>query len=115
MLSKQSEKIKEARQQKYLDDCRKRLSTIAEKKMQTVFIGALDAIEHAFGHLWGIDLRDEDRTDEEKEIFELWQELRTEILNNGNNQARALLNEISNHVVQWNRYGATFTIVNKDK
>lgn len=107
-------KIKEARQQKYLDNCRKRLSDIAEQKMRTTFIGALAAIEDIFGELWGVDIPHNERTKEQKEYYELWQELRTEILNNGNNRCRELLNEISNHVVKWDRYNTTFSIVNKD-
>ena len=110
MLKKQADKIKEARQQKYLDDCRRRLSKIAEEKMKTTFIGALDAIERIFGDMWGIDLEDNERSKEQKENYELWQDLRTEILNNGNNQCRLLLNEISNHVVKWNRHQSTFRV-----
>ena len=112
MLKRQAEKLKEARQQKYLDECRQRLSNIAEKKMKTTFIGALDAIERMFGDIWGADIDEKDRNKEEKENFELWQDLRTEILNNGNTQLRGLLNEISQHVVEWKRYNATFTITN---
>ena len=110
MLTAQTEKLKEARRQKYLDECRKRLARIAEKKMKTTFIGSLDAIEKTFGDIWGADLDDRDRTNEQRENYELWQDLRTEILNNGNNQCRALLNEISNHIVQWNRYQTTFQV-----
>lgn len=112
MDTKQFELIKEARQQKYTEICRKRLSDIAEKKIKTTFIGAIAAFEKEFGELWGIDLKDEDRDDDQKYWYEKWQLARTEILNNGNNQSRALLNEIANHVISWNRYTTTFKVIN---
>lgn len=100
------DKIKEARKQKYLDICRKRLSNIAETKLKTAFIGSLDAFEKEFGDLWG---RNElNKTKEQQEWYDKWQSARTNVLNNGNNQLRALLTEISNNIVEWNRYTAVF-------
>lgn len=104
------DKIRESRREKYLDGCRERLSKIAKAKIETSFIGALDAFEKEFGDLWGI--KKENRTPEEQEWYEKWQVARINILNNGNNQLRSLLNEISNHVVEWNRYSVTF--INKE-
>lgn len=112
MDTKQLEAIKEARQQKYVESCRKRLSDIAEKKIKTTFIGAIAAFEKEFGELWGIDLKDEDRDEDQKYWYDKWQIARTEILNNGNNQSRSLLSEIANHIVSWNRYNMTFKVVN---
>jgi hypothetical protein len=108
ITKQQLDKIKEGRRQKYLDNCRKRLSDIAESKMKTTFIGALDAFEKEFGDLWASGINEEEKTKEELEWFNTWQEVRTIILNNGNNQLRTLLNEIANHVVEWNRYTTTF-------
>lgn len=109
------DKIKEARRQKYLEACRKRLSMIAETKVKTAFIGALDAFEKEFGDLWGRN--NTRKTDEEQEWYNKWQNVRTNILNNGNNQSRALLNEIANNIIEWNRYTAVFVpvdIANQD-
>lgn len=103
------DKIKEARRQKYLDACRKRLANIAEIKIKTSFIGALDAFEKEFGDLWGFG---EPQTDKEQEYYDKWQIARTNVLNNGNNQLRALLNDISNNIIEWNRYSTTF--INKE-
>ena len=41
MDTKQFELIKEARQQKYIENCRKRLSDIAEKKIKTTLLQKL--------------------------------------------------------------------------
>jgi lipoate-protein ligase A len=114
VTKKQLEKIKEGRRQKFLDNCRKRLSNIAETKLKTTFIGALDAFEKEFGDLWGSGIDEEEKTQEEQEWFDKWQAVRTLILNNGNNQLRALLNEISNHIVEWNRYTTTFYLKDQE-
>jgi hypothetical protein len=104
-------KAKEAHRQRWLDDCRKRLDTIASRKIKTSFIGALDLFEKTFGFMWGVDMemggkppREEDLTEEQAIMYELWQKVRTEILDNGNTQLRGLSNEISNHIVEWKRY-----------
>lgn len=59
------------------------------KKFQTTMIGALARFEDSFGHLW-------DNDSKEGERFEIiWEDTRNSILNNGNKQARAALNEIT--------------------
>jgi len=59
------------------------------KKFQTTMIGALAKFEDSFGHLWESDTLESDRYDV------IWEDTRNSILNNGNKQARAALNEIS--------------------
>lgn len=108
------DKIREARRQKYLDNCRKRLASITETKVKTSFIGALDAFEKEFGDLWNGN--NPIKNAEEQEWYDKWQVARTNILNNGNNQLRALLTEISNNIIEWNRYTTIFIPVeNQDK
>jgi hypothetical protein len=103
-LNALQEKMKAAEEQKFLEQCRRRLDNIAQTKIKTTFIGAISAFEETFGFLWGYGKNDDELTDEEKKFRELWYKVRTIILNNGNTQRRALSNEISNHVVQWNKY-----------
>lgn len=92
-------------QQQYEKDSRKRLDRIASKKMKTTFIGALSVFEQSeFGSLWGHNKPLSELTDEERKWREIWEEVRTEILNNGNNQLRALQNEISQYKISWNRH-----------
>lgn len=90
-----------------------RLKKIAEKKFMTTTIFPLSQFEIAFGHLWGHGKKTEDRSHEEKVNFEKWQEVRDNILNNGNSQKRAMINEIDNHEIEWKRYSATFIPVNR--
>lgn len=102
----------EAAQQRYTEDSRKRLDSIISKKMNTTFIGAISAFEKGFGFLWGQNKKPQERTEEEQRLYEIWKQVRDDILNNGNHQLRALKNELQNHNVSLNRH--KITIVAKD-
>ena len=93
----------------YNDGSRKKLSNIAQKKITTSFIGALNVFELAFGHLWGHGEKGP-LTPEQEEYKKLWTHVRTEILNNGNNQIRNLLTEISQYTVTWERHSYNFNV-----
>lgn len=95
--------VKESRETKYLEDCKKRLKTIISKKIRTSFIGALAQFEENFGFLWGYNSK-EPLTQEQQDFKELWERVRTAILNGGNHQIRAAQNEIDNQTISWNRY-----------
>jgi hypothetical protein len=112
-ISKLIEKNKQLREEKYLAESKKRLQRILEKKLKTAFIGAIAAFEEYFGKLWGHDKNDDDLTEREIQFQKLWELARTKILNNGNNQLRALETELDHHTVKWNRY--TFTTIFYDK
>lgn len=103
--------IKNAREEKFLEESRKRLDKIVTTKMKTSFIGALAAFEEEFGFLWGQGVEECYLTEEQMNMRELWEKTRTVVLNNGNTQLRAVKNEISNHVIKWNRYRTEFIII----
>ena len=48
--------------------------------VDTVSIGALEAIEEAFGDLWGINIQEEDKTEMELELTREWEKARKKIL-----------------------------------
>ena len=54
--------------------------------------------------MWGQGKPKESLSPEELEMRELWEQVRTTVLNLGNNQLRAAQNEIANHIVSWKRY-----------
>lgn len=84
----------EARKQ-FAEVSRKRLAAILEKKLNTAFIGAIASMEEFIGRrLWGHGKRDSERTPQEQAWHKVWQECRNEILTNGNNQLRAVRNEL---------------------
>ena len=90
------------RSAKYQSDSRDRLNSICKKKITTTMVGALDSIERHFGFLW------EEQSDGDPEaariMKELYEKVREEILDNGNNQSRNLTIELEQYEVRWMRY-----------
>lgn len=82
-----------------------RLKKETRKRIQTTMIGALSSIEKFLGFLWGQG-PDEGQilTKEQMQMKEVFEELRTEILDKGNNQIRNVEAEIENYDVVWNKY-----------
>jgi len=102
---------------KYLEDSKKRLTKTIETKSKTTFVGALSEFERRFGFLWGDSNYNSNNmlvkqlkecleaNGFSEEIFrEIWNETRDRILTNGNNQLKAVLNELDTYTVHWNRY-----------
>ena len=104
------QKQKKIQDSKYKDKSKKRLSNIVSTKMKTSFIGAISACESSFGFLWGHGVSEEELTEEQRAMREIWEEARAQILDNGNSQLRASMNEISNYDIHWNRYHLDFKI-----
>lgn len=73
------------------------------KKIQTTMIGALASIEKFFGPSWGHDLEG-GLTPKQEKMKELYDELRSEILDKGNVQIRAMEAEINNYEVNSVKY-----------
>lgn len=101
------QRAQEAREEKYREDSRKRLSAIAEKKMKTCFIGDIAVCEEVMGFLWGHGKKEEELTDDEKQFRQLWYQARNRMLTNGNNQIRGFNNELERNTVHWNRFQMT--------
>ena len=75
-----------------------RLKKDVKKKIETTMIGALATIEKYLGDLWGHDLSEQVRL---KEVYE---DLRSEILDKGNTQIRNSEADIEDYDVTWNKY-----------
>jgi len=103
-------KMKHARDERYLEQSRRRLDKIVTTKVRTAFIGALAAFEEEFGFLWGQDSSEDELTKDQADMRELWISARTNVLNNGNTQLRAVRNEIANQTVKWNRHHIDFQV-----
>ena len=71
---------REARSEKYKYDSKDRLSKILKKKVQTTMIGAISSIEDNFSFLWSAE--DSEMTQEKKFMYETFQKVRSEILDN---------------------------------
>lgn len=112
-LRELAKRSKEAKKEKYLEDSRQRLDNIMSQKIRTSFIGALSAFEEAFGFLWRHGEPESSLNEQEREMRELYNNARTQLLNNGNNQLRAAKTEISNHIIEWKRFNTSIPITNK--
>lgn len=84
------------------DLVKNKLKTECQKKIDTTMIGALSAIEDAFGELWN----HQSLYQNEDELFwkEKYEILRSKILDNGNNQKRKLEKELESYEVSLRRY-----------
>lgn len=105
ILSKeQTEKAKKEREA-FLDASRDRLKSACLKKIDTTMIGALDAIEKELSPLIG-DCSNVDQI----MLKEAFLRARSKILDNGNNQKRAISDEIRHYVVDWQMYTITMPV-----
>lgn len=79
-----------------------RLKKEIKKRIQTTMIGSLSSIEKYFSHLWCDDCLNP--TPEQSRMKELFEEMRTEILDKGNHQIRTAEAEVETYDVVWNKY-----------
>jgi predicted DNA-binding protein YlxM (UPF0122 family) len=94
--------------QKIRDDRSKEVSQqalykFAEKCIRTTMIGSLDAIEKSFGFLWNFESQEE-MTEEQKLLKNIYDEARASILDKGNNQIRFLKNEFTDYEITRKKY-----------
>lgn len=80
-----------------------------ETKFKTTMIGSLARFEESFGHLW-----EEDGPDQQ-EYLDLWEYTRNSILNNGNKQMRAAINELSNTLIGSQKSSITYKFNNRNE
>lgn len=99
------------RDQKYKTESKDRLSKILKKKIQTTMIGALSTIEENLSFLWD---ENNPKIDKEK-MKEIYNKIRSEILDRGNNQARNVDAELAQYDVVWLRYSIKIPFVQRPK
>ena len=87
----------------YKEKSKDRLAKNCKKKVQTTMIGALSSIEDHLGFLWG-HKSDEALSEEQEKMRQLYEELRSEILDKGNPQMRNIDAELTQYDINWNRY-----------
>jgi len=100
---------KQVREDRYKQDSKDRLAKILKKKVETTMIGALSSIEAHLGDLWNTDGQ---MTAEQARIYDLYQQIRSEILDKGNTQARNIDAELSQYEIKWLRYNMTIPVKN---
>lgn len=92
----------------------KRLESTLAKKIETSFIGALSKFESYFGVIWGHGKTLNDCTESQRQMRGVWNRCRTELLNNGNSQIRAIKSELGQHDVFWNGHRTELVVPNRD-
>lgn len=92
--------LRKRKEERDREAARLRLLKQSKKKIQTTMIGAIHSIETHLGYLWDQEIM----TPEEIQMKEIFEELRSEILDRGNNQIRNLENEFNNYEISWKRY-----------
>lgn len=107
------EDYKKLRESKYKADSKDRLSKILKKKIQTTMIGALSTIEENLGHLWGNNVANP--SEDQKKMKAVYEKIRSEILDRGNNQARNIDAELSQYEVEWQRYSIKMPVIQHPK
>jgi hypothetical protein len=108
-LVRKSEKYKTDKANKNKEMSKDRLLRVSKKKIQTTMIGALSTVEKHFGFLWGHESPDA-LTPEQEHMKELYDLVRSEILDRGNNQGRNLETEFMNYDITWLRYKITLPV-----
>lgn len=81
-------------------ELKERLKRSISTKMRTAFIGALSQFEQFFGTIWGHNKPEEILTINQLEMKKRWEQVRNNILNNGNNQLRAAEAELETYDIR---------------
>lgn len=79
---------------------RNKLRVFIAKKMQTMMIGCLAELEKVFGESWGHGLLDSELDDEQLDMRAVWRICRSNILDFGNSQIRAIESELDNYNIE---------------
>lgn len=93
---------------KYKEDSKERLKEICVKKIRTTMIGALESIEKRLKTLYSSDGYS---SNEELMLKKLYEEMRTEILDRGNQQIRNLDTEFEQYSIEWKRYTLQLPVI----
>lgn len=103
--------LKQKMEDKQREMSRERLLKATKKKIQTTMIGALHSIEQHFGFLWNVE--SENLSMEQIQLKEIFEDLRSEILDRGNNQIRNLENEFTHYDIIWKKYSLKLPFTDK--
>lgn len=90
------------------DESKIKLILSAKKKIMTATIGALSEFEKSFGYLWGIGKTH--KTADELAFENIWLEIRSNILDNGNWQVALIEKELRNYTVDYQPDGDVFLV-----
>ena len=96
------------RQSNFRQKSKENLSSVLKKKIQTTMIGSISSIEQHFGYLL------DGETEEHQRMYDLFQELRSDILDKGNHQARNIDAELGQYNIEWLRHTTVLPVLRTD-
>lgn len=111
-IQRMRDREKAEARERWKDESREKLKDETSKKIRTTMIGSIAIIEDVIGWLWGQGKPRTELNSKELEWDGVRVEIRTRILNLGNDQMRAVENTIDNYDVDWKRYNYNFNVEN---
>lgn len=96
--------------EKYRRQSKSKLASNMKTKIKTTMIGAIASMEDHFGELWGEGKDEIDLTEEQLRMRDVFEELREEILDKGNQQIRNVDAEMNQYDIVWERYNVHFVL-----
>lgn len=100
---------KNRREEVLKNDGQKSLSDTIVKKLKTTMIGSISSIENHLGFLWGHD-SDQELTEDQLILRDLFQQVRTEILDKGNAQSRNIDSELAQYEIKKKRFNLVLPV-----
>lgn len=91
---------------------RKKLEAAIAKRIKTTMIGALASIEDKLGMLWESDGK---MTQEQERMYNLFQEIRSAILDKGNDQIRQLEKDLDYYTIEMKKLYLEFRLEKEGK
>jgi len=108
-IIKQHSEYKKTRDSSFKNDSKNRLSKVLRKKVETTMIGALSSVEEHLGFLWSGS--GDELTEQQRAMYDIYQKIRSDILDKGNAQARNIDAELNQYDVKWLRYSMDIPVV----
>ena len=112
-ILKKSSEYKKTRDSDFKNNSKDRLSKVLRKKVETTMIGALSSVEEHLGFLWSGD--DGELTEQQRAMYDIYQKIRSDILDKGNAQARNIDAELNQYDVKWLRYTMDIPVVKSNQ
>lgn len=92
---------------RYQAASRSKLQNAISKRIRTTMIGALATMEEKLGFLFG---EDGNRNKEQEHLYNLFKEIRSNILDKGNDQIRQLENDFDAYTIEMKKFYLEFRV-----
>ena len=102
------DKNNELAKEKHYQESKNQLINVVEKRIKTTMIGAIATIEESLSCFWKTE--EGSMNEEQKQIYNIFQDMRSKILDNGNNQIRLLEKDVDNFNIEAKKYHISFQI-----